>query len=99
MKVKEVTKTPVPMGKRVLAIKEEAPSVSEGGIVLVDGAREQPLFARIIAIGAAVTTISVGDEVAYPAFAGNVFTVGDQDLIVIDEEDIMLTLREVSSDD
>lgn len=86
--------TPCPVGKRVLLVKEEAPETSEGGIVLVDSAREKPLTARVRAIGDGVTIVTVGEEVIYPAFAGTEFVISGREVIVLDEEDIMLVLRE-----
>ncbi len=88
-------KTPVPTGARVMLMKDEAPDVSDGGIVIPDNAREKPLTAKVIAVGEKVTTLSKGDEVIFASFAGTVFTIDGQEVIVVDEEDILLVLREV----
>lgn len=93
-----MNKTPCPLGKRVMLVKDEAATESAGGIVLPESSREQPLSARVVAVGHEVTQLSPGDEVIYPAFAGTTFTIGDQDIIIVDEEDIMIVLREVKSD-
>lgn len=93
-----VTKTPCPLGKRVMLVKDEAPEESRGGIVLPESSREQPLSARVVAVGSEVSQLSPGDEVIYASFAGTTFTIGDQDIIIVDEEDIMIVLREVDSD-
>lgn len=93
-----VNKTPMPLGKRVLLVKDEAPEESAGGIILPSDSREQPLSARVVAVGHTVTQVAKGDEVIYASFAGTTFTIGDQDVIVVDEEDIMLVLKEVTSE-
>lgn len=89
---------PVPTGARVMLMKDEAPDKTEGGIVLPDNAREQPLTAKVIAVGEKVTSISKGDEVIFAFFAGTTFMIDGQEVIVVDEEDILLVLREVPSD-
>lgn len=98
MDSKEIVKTPVPTGARVMLMKEAAPTESEGGIVIPDNAREKPLTAKVVAVGEKVTTLVKGDEVIYASFAGTVFAIDGQEVIVVDEEDIMLVLREVPSD-
>lgn len=90
-------KTPVPTGARVMLMKEEAPDVTEGGIVLPDNAREQPLTAKVVAVGEKVETLQKGDEVIFASFAGTVFTIDGREVIVVDEEDILLVLREVKN--
>lgn len=96
--VNPTVKTPIPTGARVMLMKDEAPDVTEGGIVLPDNAREQPLTARVIAVGEKVETLRKGDEVIFASFAGTVFTIDGREVIVVDEEDILLVLREVNDD-
>jgi chaperonin GroES len=88
-------KTPCPLGKRVLLVKDDAPETSEGGIVLPSDSQEKPLTAHVIDVGNKVTQLSKGDEVIYASFAGTTFNIGGKEVIVVDEEDIMLVLREV----
>lgn len=95
---KEIVKAPVPLGKRVMLVKDEAPEASEGGIVIPDTAREKPLTAHILAVGDEVTKVAKGDEVIYAGFAGTPFDICGQEIIVVDEEDIMLVLKEIPSE-
>ncbi len=92
-------KTMLPLGKRVILVKEEAPEASEGGIVIPETSREKPLTARVTAVGPGIGgkygRIHVGDEVVYASFAGTDLTIDGRDIIVVDEEDIMLVLQEV----
>ena len=91
-------KMPVPLGKRVMLKKDEAPEASEGGIVIPEQSREKPLTAHVVAVGEEVASLSRGDEVVFASFAGTEFTIGGEEIIVVDEEDIMLVLREVPDD-
>jgi chaperonin GroES len=88
-------RAPYPLGKRVLMVKEEAAETSEGGIILVDSAKEKPLTARVVAVGPDVKGVETGEEVIYPAFAATTFQIAGNEVYVIDEDDIMLVLREV----
>lgn len=91
-------KTPCPLGKRVLLVKDDAPEMSEGGIVLPSDSREKPLTARVIRMGDEVDHVIIGDEVIYASFAGTTFTIDGKEVIVVDEEDIMLVLRELPTE-
>ena len=84
-----------PVGKRVLLEKDDAPETSEGGILLPSDSREQPLEARVLAAGDAVTLVSKDDMVIFPSFSGTTFSISGREVIVLDEDDIMLVLREV----
>ena len=83
-----------PLGKRVLLTKDAAPEESEGGIYIPSGSREQPLVAHVRAIGDEVSRVKKGDEVVYASYAGTDFQIGGDEVIVVDEDDIMLVLRE-----
>lgn len=91
---KETTMRIYPLGKRVLLVKDVAPSESKGGIYIPDGSREQPLVAHVRAIGDEVSRVARGDEVVYASFAGTTFQIGGDAVIVVDEDDIMLVLQE-----
>lgn len=75
-------------------VKDDAPEISEGGIVLPSDSQEKPLTAHVIGVGNGVTQLAKGDEVVYASFAGTTFNIGGKEVIVVDEEDIMLVLRE-----
>ncbi len=81
-----------PLGKRLLLIKEDAPEMSEGGIVIPDEAREKPLVAYVVAGGEDAIHLDRGSRVVFASFAGTEFTIDGHEVIVVDEDDIMLVL-------
>ncbi len=94
----DTVKTPCPLGKRLLLVKDDAPETSKGGIVLPSDSQEKPLTAHVISVGSEVTQLSKGDEVVYASFAGTTFNIGGKEIIVVDEDDVMLVMREVQPD-
>ncbi len=89
---------PIPLGNRVILVKDEAPTETEGGIHLPEDSREKPLLAHIVAVSPAVIEkglITVGDDVVYASFAGTEFLIEGVEVIVVDADDIMIVLRAV----
>lgn len=89
---------PIPMGNRVILVKDEAPTETAGGIHLPQDSREKPLLAHIVAISEEVASkgrIFIGDDVVYASFAGTEFLIEGIEVIVVDADDIMIVLREM----
>lgn len=87
-------KVPCPLGARVMLVKAEAAKETAGGIILPDQCVEKPLIATIVGVGEDCGLVDVGEEVVYASYAGIEFRVAGVDVIVVDEEDILLVLRE-----
>lgn len=85
------TITSVVPGK--VAVRREVPkAVSDGGIVLPDGAREKSAYAEVIALPRVYHgTLHVGDRVLLEWFAGTPVALGER-VFVCREEDILATL-------
>lgn len=86
-----------PLQDRVLIqrIEEE---VTSGGIVIPDSAKEKPSKGKVIAVGKGKLSpkgdrrpldVKAGDEVLFGKYAGTEVKVGDEELIVMREEDIL----------
>ncbi len=100
-KEKNTVKTPwgaEPLGKRVMLAKDAAPDITAGGIVLPDNAKEKPLVATVLEVGPDCEHLCGGEDVIYAAFAGTDFNINGVDVIVVDEEDIMLVLKDKPHD-
>ncbi len=81
-------------------IEEE---VSSGGIVIPDSAKEKPSKGLVIAVGSGKPTpkgdrrpldVKKGDKVLFGKYAGTEVKVGDEELIVMREEDILGIIEE-----
>ncbi|MBI5762494.1 MAG: co-chaperone GroES [Planctomycetes bacterium] len=98
-----VTKVKVrPLGDKVLIKRLEAESVTAGGIVLPDSAKEKPKRGRIQAVGEgkmldtgerAKLTVKKGDEVLFTSYAGTEIKLDGEEFIIMDESDILAVLE------
>jgi chaperonin GroES len=88
-----------PLGNRIVVepSAEEA-SVSSGGILIPDTAKEKPQEGKIIAAGPGRLTddgkrvameVKEGDTVVYSKYGGTEYRVGETEYVVLREDDIL----------
>ena len=86
-----------PLGDRIVVKPLEAESMSAGGIVLPDTAKERPQQAEVIAVGPGKTLdngtlvaieVKVGDKVVYSKYGGTEFKLGGDTVMILDEDQI-----------
>jgi chaperonin GroES len=92
-----------PLGDRVVVRREESEQRTAGGIVLPDAAKEKPTRGVIEAVGngkllddgtRGKLQVQVGDRVLFTSWAGETFKVGDDELLLMREEDILAVLED-----
>ena len=90
-----------PLGDRVVVEREESEAVTAGGIVLPDSAKDKPTRGKIISVGEgrlldsgkrSVLQVKVGDRVLFSSYAGEQFKLGDRELLLMREEDILAVI-------
>jgi len=90
----------VPLGDKVVVKRQEAESTTAGGIVLPDSAQDKPQRGEVVAIGDGHTkddgtkiplTVKEGDRVIFISYAGDEIKVGEQELLLLREGDILAT--------
>jgi chaperonin GroES len=90
-----------PLGDRVVVRREEGEERTAGGILLPDAAKEKPTRGVIEAVGngkllddgtRGKLQVNVGDRVLFTTWAGETFKVGDEELLLMREEDILAVL-------
>jgi chaperonin GroES len=83
---------------RIIVKRSEEESVSAGGIVIPDTAKEKPSTGKVVGIGkgkllmdgsVAAPLVKVGDVIMFGKFAGTEIKVGDDKLLVIREDDVL----------
>ena len=91
-----------PLGDRVVVEREEAETVTAGGIVLPDTAKDKPARGKIISIGdgrlldngtRSPFQVKVGDRVLFSSYAGDTFKLGTRELLLMHEEDILAVIK------
>jgi chaperonin GroES len=87
-----------PLDDRVVVEPVEAESVTAGGIVLPDTAKEKPQRGAVLAVGPGklldsgergALSVSVGDEVIYGKYSGSDFTLDNREVKILRETDIL----------
>ncbi len=87
-----------PLGERVVIKPLPREEISKGGIVLPDTAKEKPQEGEIIAAGPGKLSedgkriameVKVGDKVVYSKYAGTEFKLGDEEVVILRESDIL----------
>ena len=74
---------------RVLVKRNEADEVTPGGIVLPDNSKEKPKKGRVLEIGEDCYFAQVDDVVIFPQFAGYEYSLNNEVVLIMDEEDIL----------
>ena len=92
-----------PLADKVLVQRVEAESVSAGGIVLPETAKEKPQRGTVISVGEGKVLddgsrgkmqVKKGDSVLFTSYAGTDVKIGDQEYLIMDEASIMAILTD-----
>jgi chaperonin GroES len=87
-----------PLADRVVVRPIERETVSKGGIVLPDTAKEKPQEGEVMAVGLGRLSddgkrlpmdVKVGDIVIYAKYGGTEIKVDDEELMILRESDIL----------
>lgn len=91
-----------PLHDRVVIKRMEEERTSSGGIVIPDSATEKPIRGEVIAVGngkilengkVRPLDVKVGDTVMFGKYSGNDVKLGDEELVVMREDDIMAVVE------
>lgn len=91
-----------PLGDKVVLKLLEAEETTASGIVLPGNAQEKPQQAEVIAVGPGGVVdgkevkmqVSVGDKVIYSKYAGTEVKLGDEEFIVVRQNDIVAIVED-----
>ena len=90
-----------PLHDRVVVKRMEEERTSAGGIVIPDSATEKPMRGEVIAVGngkimdsgdTRALDVKTGDTVLFGKYSGNDVKVGDEELVIMREDDILVVL-------
>ncbi len=92
-----------PIGDRVVIKREEGEERTAGGIVLPDSAKDKPARGKVVSVGdgrlldngeRSPMQIKEGDRVIFSSYAGETFKVGDDELLLMREDDILAVIED-----
>ena len=91
-----------PLGDRVVVEREESETVTTGGIVLPDSAKDKPTRGKVVSVGdgrlldsgkLCPLQVKVGQRVLFSTYAGDTFKVGTRELLLLREDDILAVIE------
>lgn len=91
----------IPLGAHVVVKRVEPDETTPGGIVLPDGAREEPQQGRVLAVGdgrrladgaRSRSQVREGDRILFGRYAGAGIWVDGQELLIMNEDEILAVL-------
>jgi chaperonin GroES len=87
-----------PLNDKIVVKRLEAESTTAGGIVLPDSAKEKPKQGRVISLGdgkllengkRAKFQVKEGDRVLFTSYAGSDVKIGNEEYLIMTEDDIL----------
>ncbi len=91
-----------PLADKILVERLQAESVTAGGIVLPDSAKEKPQKGKIAAVGPGKVLedgsrskfeVKKGDTVLFTSYAGSEVKVGSTEYLIMDESDVLAIIE------
>ncbi len=82
-----------PLGDYVVAVGEAAETKTASGLYLPEQAQEKPKTAKIVAVGPNAKQVKAGDRIVYKSYSTTEVKVGQEDYILVKEEDILATVK------
>lgn len=87
-----------PLYDRIVVRRLENESMTAGGIVIPDNAKEKPMQGEVVAVGEGklldngekcALTVKIGDKVLFGKYSGTEVKMGAEELVVMREDDVM----------
>lgn len=91
-----------PLGDRVVIEREQSEERTAGGILLPDSAQNKPARGVVVSVGEGrllndgtrnQLQVKVGERVLFSSYAGEQFKIGDQELLLMREDDILAVIE------
>jgi len=91
-----------PLHNHIVIKQQDETETMYGNIVVPDMGKEKPLMGEVVAVGPGTYTITgdfietqveVGEIVIFPAFGGTKMTIGDDEFVVMKENDLLAILE------
>ena len=92
----------VPLGDKVVLKQLLAEETTKSGIVLPGQAKEKPQQAEVVAVGPGgmvdgkevTMQVKVGDQVIYSKYAGTEVKLGEEEFIIVKQNDIVAIVED-----
>ncbi len=83
-----------PLDDYVVVQAEEVATKTASGLLLPDNAKEKSTVAKVVAVGAAVKNVKVGDKVLYQnGYEATNVTIADAEYTIVFQKNIIATVK------
>ncbi|HEV8663611.1 MAG TPA: co-chaperone GroES [Candidatus Methylomirabilis sp.] len=91
-----------PLHDRIMIKRLEEQEVKKGGIIIPDTAKEKPQEGEVIAVGPGKRDdhgklmpldVKVGDKILFGKYSGSEVKLGDEEYLIMREEDVLGILK------
>jgi chaperonin GroES len=91
-----------PLGDRIVARREQSEQTTAGGILLPDSAREKPSRGVVISVGEgrllkdgsrSPLQVKPGDKILFTTYGPDEIKLGDDEVLLMREEDVLAVLN------
>ena len=91
-----------PLGDRIVVKRLAAEEKTKGGIIIPDTAKEKPVEAQVVAVGAGKVlkdgkvrppAVKPGDRVLFGKYSGNEIKLDGEEHVVLHEEDLLAVIE------
>lgn len=91
-----------PLGDRIVVKRLAAEEKTKGGIIIPDTAKEKPVEAEVVAVGAGkvlkngqlrAPTVKPGDRVLFGKYSGNEVKIDGEEHVILHEEDLLAVVE------
>ena len=88
-----------PLGDKILVKRADPETKTDAGIFLPESAKDKPKEGKVLAVGNGRLnkdtgeyipfTVKKGDRVIFTSYAGTEIKIGDEDILIVTEDDIL----------
>ena len=88
-----------PLGDKILIKRAKPETKTDAGIFLPESAKDKPKEGKVVALGSGRLnkdtgeyipfTVKKGDRVIFTSYAGTEIKIGDEDILIVTEDDIL----------
>ena len=91
-----------PLGDRVVIRRDDSEETTSGGIVLPDSAQDKPARGKVVSVGEGRLLedgsrghmqVKAGDRVLFSSYAGETIKLGDDELLLMGEDQILAVIE------
>ena len=82
-----------PLADNIVAEAMEPQTKTASGLYIPGNAQEKPKVVKVVAVGADVKAVKIGDAIVYKGYSQTEIKVGGTEYVIVKEEDVIATVK------